>query len=121
MATKPKVIKAKTSKERHWFYSKSPAQRKEYIAKHPNSIYAKKAAGKDPAKAAPKMSPGRKAKIEEELKQLGSQYSDASNRYGWELDQGNDDAADHWHGVCEDLANKIHKLRAKLGFHNKII
>jgi hypothetical protein len=25
----------------HWFYSKTPAAKKEYIAKHPNSIYAK--------------------------------------------------------------------------------
>lgn len=26
----------------HWFYSKSPAAQKAYIAAHPNSVYAKK-------------------------------------------------------------------------------
>ncbi len=28
---------------KHWFYDMSPAKQKEYIKKHPNSIYAKKA------------------------------------------------------------------------------
>lgn len=28
---------------KHWFHDKTPAQKKEYILKHPNSIYAKQA------------------------------------------------------------------------------
>lgn len=37
---------AKKANSDHWFYSKSPAAQKAYIAAHPNSIYAKKATPK---------------------------------------------------------------------------
>lgn len=41
--TKKKPAAGKSSD--HWFYKKSPAAQKAYIAAHPNSIFAKKAKG----------------------------------------------------------------------------
>ncbi len=70
-----------------WWNKLSFEQRKEYIAKHPNSKFAKKGYGDSPNRAKIK---ARAAKWEGELKELGRQLRDASDLYGVKLERESD-------------------------------
>jgi hypothetical protein len=69
----------------------TPAKQKEYIAKHPNSIYAKgmhtlTKVGKARI-AREKKQQAKLDKIKAEITQLANAYSDASDRYEYQLEQ----------------------------------
>lgn len=54
------------AKENHWFYSKSPAAQKAYIASHPNSVYAKNAARLKAKHSASRLTPERRQALLDE-------------------------------------------------------
>lgn len=123
---KPKP-KKKIAGVADWFAKMSPQQKKDYIAKHPNSIYAKNPTGASKNQLAHRE---RNRKNYELLKTLAREYDDASNAYGVCLDNESDirkfkgngspehkaaiAASTKAHDKCEAVQKKITVIRKRL-------
>lgn len=108
MATKKKKWTLK--KTGHWFHDMPLAKKKEYLAKHPNSIYAKQLA-KTPKKFRPSVQTKRIAEAEAKLKVLLRQYEDACNKFDAYEEDKNYRKANLWRNKADKISDQMDEIR----------